>query len=82
LAPTEIDRLTAGYLAGSSVYELAHQFQVHRNTVSQILERKGIARRYRLMGGDKLEAAVRAYESGNSLATIGSDLVSALTLFA
>jgi len=74
LAPAETDSLVSDYLAGHSVYDLAVQYQVHRSTVSRILERNGVARRYRLLEGDKLQAAILSYQNGSSLASIGSEL--------
>ena len=38
----EITQLIAGYQAGSTTYELAAQFECHRNTVSRHLKRHGV----------------------------------------
>jgi DNA-binding CsgD family transcriptional regulator len=60
------------YQAGSSVYELAERHRIDRKTVSIILERQGVPRRYRLIEGHLLTEAIKAYENGDSLATIGA----------
>jgi hypothetical protein len=72
LRPAEVDELVSAYQAGSSVYELAKRHRIDRKTVSIILERQGVPRRYRLIEGEQLAEAIKAYESGDSLATIGS----------
>jgi len=74
LRPREVDELVAGYRAGSSVYELAERHRVDRKTVSIILERRGVPRRYRLIEGEQLAEAIKAYESGDSLATLGAQM--------
>ena len=71
LTPPEVEQLVADYLAGRSVYHLANVYGVHRNTISQILERHGIDRRYRLLQGDKLDEAIKHYQRGASLRTVG-----------
>ena len=42
LRPPEIAELVAGYRAGATIYELAGEFRINRNTVSATLEREGI----------------------------------------
>jgi hypothetical protein len=74
LRPREVDELVAAYQSGSSVYELAKCHRVNRKTVSIILERQGVPRRYRLIEGQQLAVAIKAYESGDSLATIGDKM--------
>jgi lambda repressor-like predicted transcriptional regulator len=61
----------AAYQAGSSVYELAKRHRIDRKTVSIILERQRVPRRYRLIEGELLAEAIKAYENGDSLATLG-----------
>jgi IS30 family transposase len=68
------EKLIAVYQAGSSVYDLAEQFVLTRQTVSAILERHGIKRRYKLLSADDVESAKRLYEAGASYATIGEFL--------
>jgi hypothetical protein len=68
----EIDELVRNYQKGLGVYELATRYKIHRETVSLILRRQGIPRRYRLIQGEQLDQAVAAYEAGRSLAAIGA----------
>ena len=74
LRAPEIDDLVAGYLAGSTVYELAHQFSIHRQTVSEILRRRGISRRYRKLSPEQLDLACTLYRDGLSLTKVGKQL--------
>jgi lambda repressor-like predicted transcriptional regulator len=74
LAQPEADQLITAYLAGESVYDLSDRYGVHRNTVSRILERHGIDRRYRLLRGDMLDEAIEQYRQGASLRTVGQQL--------
>jgi DNA-binding transcriptional regulator LsrR (DeoR family) len=65
--------LVAGYQAGRTVRQLAARFQIHRATVSEHLERHGVARRVckpQLVGPDVATAHL-LYESGRSLAQVG-----------
>jgi hypothetical protein len=73
LSSAESQALVTAYLAGGSVYGLADQFHVHRNTVSRILEKEGVPRRYRLLQGDTLKSAITSYQRGQSLAMIGQE---------
>jgi hypothetical protein len=74
LKSAEIEELAVAYQAGSTVYELAERFRIHRATVSHLLGLHGIPTRYRLVQGDKLNSAIDAYQDGQSLATIGRRL--------
>lgn len=67
-------RLVEGYTSGSTVNALAEQFDVARQTVSIILERHGVKRRYRLLGDRELALARRLYEQGRSLADVAEQL--------
>ena len=42
LNTTELDLLVGGYQAGATVYELAEQFHIHRNTISRHLKAQGV----------------------------------------
>jgi hypothetical protein len=53
---------------------LARQFRIHRGTVSAILERQGIPRRYRLIDGEGLTHAANLYAAGKSLSQVGEEL--------
>ena len=71
LDPGEIDELVAQYLAGETIQVLAARHQIHRFTVSQILDRLRIPRRPKGVLKQRLTDVIRSYESGDSLATIG-----------
>lgn len=74
LREPEVEELVAGYLAGSTAYELAGQFGVHRNTVLGILERRGVPRRYQKLSPEQLDLACTLYRGGLSLTKVGSRL--------
>jgi hypothetical protein len=74
LTAVEVDALVDGYRSGATVYELAARFSIHRNTVSQHLNREGVARRRQGLGDDQVDHAVRLYRAGQSLARIGARL--------
>jgi hypothetical protein len=59
------------YLAGSTIRDLAAEFRVHRQTISDVLKRCGVATRFRPLGDDQIAEAVRLYASGLSLARVG-----------
>ena len=58
LKPSEVEEVVIAYQAGSTLYELAERFRIHRVTVSHLLERHDIPTRYRLVQGDRLQSAV------------------------
>jgi uncharacterized protein (DUF433 family) len=70
LRDEEVRGLTEAYQAGDSVYALAKAFTIDRRTVSAILERHGIRRRYNLLDADAVAEAARLYEAGWSLARL------------
>lgn len=57
--------------SGESVYRLAEAFDITRQTVSRILERHDVPRRYRLLTDEHLPLARQLYEEGLSLADVG-----------
>lgn len=69
--PRQIDDIVGAYHAGSTIKELAAHFQIHRTTVSKVLERRGVQRRYRPLTPAQIERTVIAYRVGNSVKTIG-----------
>lgn len=69
ISGADLNQLVTGYLAGATVYELAEQLGIHRHTVSEILERHGVARRYRKVSPEQLALACSLYENGLSLTT-------------
>jgi len=72
--PPEIDELVAGYQAGSTVYQLAERFRIHRGTVSLILERQRVPLRNRPLSPAQIEQARVLYATGQSLAKVGTQL--------
>ncbi len=70
----EVDDLVSRYRAGAKVGELAANFGVHRDTVSEILDRQGIARRQKGLAPELLGEVIALYRSGSSLATIGAKM--------
>lgn len=75
LMPAEIGELVGAYRRGATVYELAEQFGMHRQTVSAHLRREGIAMRPRIRMTTRLvERATELYESGWSTVRIGKEL--------
>ena len=63
--------LITRYRTGESVYCLAKAFDITRQTVSKILERHDVPRRYRLLADADIAEASQLYEQGLSLADIG-----------
>jgi DNA-binding CsgD family transcriptional regulator len=74
LAGEEITALVQGYRGGLTVYELATQFGIHRETVSVVLEREGVPRRRRPLSLSQIEEAFKLREAGLSLAQVGAEL--------
>ena len=70
LRAEEAAKLAAAYRAGATVKALAAVHGIHRETVSIVLERQGVPRRYRKLTTDDVEAAAAAYAAGDTLATI------------
>ena len=52
------------------MYVLAKAFTIDRRTVSAILERHGVQRRYNLLETEAVAEAARLYEAGWSLARL------------
>ena len=74
LRPAQVDELVIGYKTGSTVYQLAEQFQVHRGTVAKLLEREGVPRRRCPLAPAQIEHATELYASGLSLVSVGKRL--------
>ena len=82
LDPKQINDLIVAYQAGSTIKELTVQFQIHRTTVSKILERRGVPKRYRPLAPEQIEYAIKAYQAGSSSKMIGDLLgVNASTIW-
>jgi DNA-directed RNA polymerase specialized sigma24 family protein len=67
----EAEALVAAYSAGVSVKELAAAYQLHRNTVAKHLDRHSVVRRQTGLMTTDINAIVRLYRDGWSLARIG-----------
>jgi hypothetical protein len=74
LRSDEVEELLTRYRTGGKLGELATVFGVHRDTVSEILDRQGVPRRQRGIPLELVEEAIAAYRSGSSLATIGAEM--------
>ncbi|MFT3855102.1 MAG: hypothetical protein QM733_20560 [Ilumatobacteraceae bacterium] len=53
---------------------MATAYNIHRKTVSAILERHGVDRRYNLLRQEQLDQAAELYRSGQSLAKIAQTM--------
>ncbi|MGW0019922.1 sigma factor-like helix-turn-helix DNA-binding protein [Rhodococcus sp. NPDC003382] len=75
LEPAEVEALVWRYREGATVYELAEEFGMHRQTVSAHLHREGVALRSRVRMTPRLLArATELYEAGWSTVRIGKEL--------
>lgn len=64
----------AEYQAEQTMKEIAARHGIHRVTVGQVLERTGTLKRPKSMSSVQVDQAVRLYDSGLSLASVGSQL--------
>lgn len=71
LGEAQVQKLIAGYQAGSTVYELGAQFGIERRTVSDVLRRHGVPMRRRGLSPEQVEEAIHLYNLGWSLARVG-----------
>jgi DNA invertase Pin-like site-specific DNA recombinase len=74
LRPEQVEKLVAGYQAGSTVYQLAEKFRINRGTVSELLERRGVPRRNNPLSPVQIERATELYAAGLSLVNVGKAL--------
>ncbi|UGQ56905.1 helix-turn-helix domain-containing protein [Rhodococcus pyridinivorans] len=71
----EIEALVRRYREGATVYELAEEFGMHRQTVSAHLHREGVTLRSRVrMTPQLLARAIELYKAGWSTVQIGKEL--------
>jgi DNA-binding CsgD family transcriptional regulator len=73
LALDEVRRLVEGYKSGATVYELAEQFGLNRETVSSQLKQSGVVLR-NVIRDDEVVRAIELFESGLSANLIGKRL--------
>jgi hypothetical protein len=74
LLPAQIDELVACYQGGATLRELSEQFQIHRASISIVLDRQNVPGRYRMVEGERLEGAIRDYNNGDSIISIANKL--------
>ncbi len=81
LRGAEQEELADRYRSGETVNALAETFDITRQTVSKILDRHDVPRRYRLLADADISEASQLYEQGLSLAAVGERLgISARTV--
>ena len=81
LSEVELDQLITGYQSGATIYELAEQFGVHRNTVSANLKRQGVGLRFQSLSPTQVADAVQFYQEGLSLLRLASEWVAGRSVF-
>ncbi|WP_437770358.1 hypothetical protein [Arthrobacter sp. KNU40] len=72
LSAEQATALADDYQAGIRVKELAAKYGISRETVSKHLRRRAITPRKVGLDAQQIKEAVRLYEQGDSLATIGT----------
>jgi hypothetical protein len=71
LSDDQGQQMTARYLEGATVYELAVEFDICRSKVSEQLKKNGVKMRLTPPSDQEVCEIVRLYESGLSLAAVG-----------
>ncbi|GGN19871.1 hypothetical protein GCM10011609_71180 [Lentzea pudingi] len=64
LKPAEIDELVEQYRAGSSVYQLAEKYGIHRITIGRHLRAQGIDTTAPALSEDQMMEAAQLYADG------------------
>ena len=72
LNATELSQLIAGYQAGATVYELADQFGVNRQTIAKRLKAQGVQLRCKSITETEIARAIELYATGLSTAKVGA----------
>jgi transposase-like protein len=72
LTPTDVDDISASYVSGSSIDELARSYGVNRTTIIKHLDNQGVPRRrvVRKMTDALVAEAAARYRDGHSLAAV------------
>jgi transposase len=70
----ECVELVADYQAGQTIRQLAERLGFHRDTVSAMLERAGVARRYHKRRAVDLDRADKLHAAGLSLTEVAETL--------
>jgi hypothetical protein len=71
LGEADSSQAAAKYLAGATIRDLAAEFRVHRQTISEVLKRSGVMTRFKPLTAEQIDNAVRLHKSGLSLARVG-----------
>ena len=72
LSPTQIDDLVAAYTDGATISQLAANLGVHRTTIGEHLDRKGVPRHRLTWNESTLRDAADLYATGLSLADVAT----------
>jgi hypothetical protein len=64
LEPAEIHLLKQAYRSGATLRDLARDFEIHRTTAMELLERAGIARRGKGPSESEVLRAIHLYREG------------------
>ena len=64
--------LVDAYRAGATVYQLATQFGIHRQTVSRILKRSGVTMRRRTLSAEEVAQLLQAHQQGDTIQNIAA----------
>ena len=70
--PGEIDDLAEAYKAGTSIKDLADEFEIDRSTLMKHLKGMDIPRRYPALDPAQSEEACRLYQSGLTSTEVGN----------
>ena len=74
LRPSEVDHLIAAYQSGSTVYQLAERFGIHRSTVGRHLRARGVDTTPPGLDANQLARAIALYQSGYPLSNVACKL--------
>jgi hypothetical protein len=74
LTKAQAAELVAAYEVRLGVLDLAQLFDIHRDTVSSILNRRGVVRRRRGITKELLDETIKDYQAGWSLSRLGTKL--------
>ena len=74
LNPTELNQIVERYQAGATVYDLADQFGVRRQTIAKQLKAQGVRLRCTSLTEAEIARAIELYATGLSTAKVGAQL--------
>lgn len=67
----QLAAIVSEYQAGATVYELAAQYALNRNSIANVLKRNGVQLRGQGLASEQIDQAAYLYAAGQSLARIG-----------